>query len=285
VGQGVGADGSFSDVNQNGDGNTVAVTQNGADSDSFAYQYDGGNHANVTQNGDRSVSTMIQYGGYAGQSGGLNNQANVTQNGADTYSYLAQGGRDNVADVSLSGTGDPNPRRSSSSEYAGSPDPATGVAAESEVWQEGLSNKAAVEQIADSANARIYQGTDERNGYAAPGTGLANDATIRQYAGATDSRADIYQDGVANVATTLQTASSSTAMVRQDGLTNISLVDQQSGSGHVADVTQYANGNFSSVVQNGTGNTATVGQYSDGNVSTVNQGGSGNAATVTQGGL
>jgi hypothetical protein len=282
VNQNAGAAGSISDINQNGDGNAAFVTQNGADGDSFLYQYDGGNSASVTQTGAKSVSTLIQYKGNVPKAAPLGNQATVNQIGADTYSYLAQGGSGNVANVSLSGTGDANPRRNSSSAYAGSPDPATGVAAESEVWQEGTANKAIVEQIADSANARIYQGTGIRAGYTAPG-GSANEAAIRQYAGATDSRADIYQDGSLNLATTLQTASNSTAMVNQDGVGNSSVVDQQSGSGHSASVTQYADSNQSFVTQNGTGNTAVVGQYSNGNVSSVNQGGSGNLATVTQG--
>ena len=215
----------------------------------------------------------IQYDGASG------NEGTVVQSGADTYSYLAQTGSGNVADVQLSGTGDANARYTTSEGYTFSP----GVPAESEVWQVGNSDKATVEQISDSSTARIYQGLSYQSGDLDYAIGSGNEATIRQYAGSDDARADIYQGGSDNIATTLQTASLSTAMVYQDGTGNSSGVDQQSGSGHSATVTQYADGNSSSVLQTGTGNTATVGQYSNGNGSTVTQGGSANVAVVTQG--
>jgi hypothetical protein len=273
-----GSVGSISDVNQNGANNMANVTQSGANSDSFTYQYNGKNDATVVQSGAKSVNVLIQYEGNVPVTTGPKNEAFVTQTGADTYSYLAQGGKGNVANVTLSGTGDANPRRATSQEYTTG---ATGVAAESEVWQEGLSNKATVDQISNSSTARVYQGTGYP-GYSVPG-GTSNEATIRQYAGSDNSRADIYQDGDLNKAVTTQTAASSTALVFQNGTDNFSSVDQQSGSGHSATVTQAMAGNDSWVTQNGTGNSATVGQYSANNQSTVTQGGNGNTAAVTQG--
>ena len=227
------------------------------------------------------VSVVIQHDFIADSSANpsTGNQATVLQDGANTYSYIAQDGGNNVANVKLSGEGvNTSGRHTDSAGYV------INEPAESVVLQIGTGNAAYVDQISNHAESNVYQGTTFDGTAVNLADGSANNvANVKQNAGGDDSRSDIYQGGVGNIANTTQSSLGGLADVRQNGIGNASDIDQQSGSGHVATVEQYANGNDSSIIQNGTSNTATVGQYSDGNISSVMQSGSGNTATVTQG--
>jgi hypothetical protein len=273
------AGGSISDINQNGTGNRADITQNAANQDSFNYSTGTDNRATVSQNASRNVSVLLQNSYYEGngENPATANQATVTQAaGSDnTFSYVYQDGRANIAQVNLSGAGIAKARQTTSGGYVNN------APAESVVLTIGVDNKAYVDQAADRAAANIYQGVDGKYELVTPTVG--NTARIAQSASADDSRADILQGGSNNSATTTQYALNSDSYTTQTGNNNTALVSQDSGSGLLSTITQLANGNTAMTTQSGTNNTADVRQTSDGNMSTVNQSGSGSTATVTQG--
>ncbi|HVF93679.1 MAG TPA: hypothetical protein VM900_05135, partial [Sphingomonas sp.] len=164
------AGGSISDINQNGTGNRADITQNAANQDSFNYSTGTDNRATVSQNASRNVSVLLQNRYYGGNGSGpsTGNQATVTQAaGSDnSFSYVYQDGRANIAQVNLSGAGVVKARQAGSEGYVEGNGPA-----ESVVLTIGADNKAYVDQAADRSEANIYQGLDGKYALVTPSVG------------------------------------------------------------------------------------------------------------------
>jgi hypothetical protein len=273
VQQQAGSAGSFSEVRQDGIGNSAGVLQTAANNDSFVRVEGNSNSATVTQNGSGNAQRVRVVGDPAlGDGTPTGNVAITTQTATahDNWSSTAQQGDNNRVEITQSGVGVRVATQTDRSynNYRFNEPP------EADVWQVSDNNKAYIDQASDASRVTIYQGLEQvpvGTGSYKYALGGNNEARVTQLASADNSRADVIQGGSNHIAN-----------VTQSGLNSDSYVNQ-AGTGHTATVSQTGSDNDSFLVQFGTGNTATVTQASNNNVSTIDQSGSSNTVTVTQG--
>jgi hypothetical protein len=216
----------YSNIEQNGNGNTAVVDQNyivgviGRTSDVFQGGDD--NQAEVIQTGSGASSSVLQ--GLDALSN--NNLAFVEQASAAT-SLIEQGGLGN------------NEARTVQS--------ASASGAMAFVDQIGQSNESLIMQTAAST-ARANQ-AGELGDSSIFQNGVGNTATLTQFAGSVNETSLITQNGT-----------NGTVTVNQRGMNNVSEVLQSSGDLNMATVNQNGIGDFSTITQSGNGNTAMVTQ-------------------------
>ncbi len=281
-----GSNGSRSSTTQNGDRNSTTVTQTAIDSDNFSRVAGFNNTATVNQSGARSVSTIIvrNFAGDTTTSGvPRDNSVNVSQSGTDTESYVAQDGRNNTANVTLSGNGPFNERPATNLTDDERLAVFFGQTDDSAVVQVGLRNAATVNQAANLAQAFIAQGGAEVFG-AGFQNAIDNTATVTQTTGATRSVGQVFQGGQRNVGSSNQGARDSFSQVVQNGNDNRASVGQNAGNNLQSQVNQLGvnnaavNGNSATVTMSNGGSAALTNGAS--NASTIDQQSAGNRATV-----
>jgi hypothetical protein len=213
-----GAGGHSATVSQTYDNNKSYITQTGSMSFQFL------NTATVVQEsgwfGSGNVSTISQYLGL--QAG------TVTQFGNGNSSTITQGGWANRSVVYQEG----HDNAATALQW-------DAMVSESYINQTGDGNLADVRQDGEIQHSHISQGGD------------GNEATVNQNyafpAYATNHYSSIIQDADDGLATVLQL-----------GVNHTSWIEQLSGTGHMAIVSQTGNGHTSTITQYGTGNTAVV---------------------------
>jgi len=284
-----------SDINQEGNGNFVKVTQVGDENYSDVYTYGNNNEKSfINQEGKgENWSDVIQFDGN-GNSANVNQLNNYTRTRDLAESEVFQYGNGNHANIDqiVSKHNNLYPNGGIVDSWVEQ----SGNRNTAKVDQEGLGLKARVIQNGNASKAKIFQGTSKYY------TGLAyrSDATIRQGPNASNnSKAKQHQVGLQNDAFIKQNSGNGSiaeqiqinakGKIKTDKSFDVNNADieQKKGGANTAYQLQYFNNkgtlqNRANAYQEGSRNYSHEAQFGGDNWSDVYQDGNGNTAKVYQ---